>query len=42
MCVEQPVKVGIAWGGQISIVEGVVNVSRHRQVADGTEIVIVK
>ena len=42
MCVEQPVKMGIAWGEQISIVEGVVDVNRHRQVADRTEIVIVK
>ena len=44
---KQPVKVGIAWGEQISIVEGVTDstaviVSGHRQVADGTAIVIVK
>ena len=44
---QQPVKVGIAYGEQISIVEGVTDstdviVSGHRQVADGTAIVIVK
>ena len=44
---KQPVKVGIAWGEQISIVGGVTDstdviVSGHRQVVDGTEIVIVK
>ena len=44
---QQPVRVGIAWGEQISIVEGVTDsteviVSGHRQVVDGTEIVIVK
>lgn len=44
---QQPVKVGIAYGEQISIVEGVTDstdviVSGHRQVVDGTEILIVK
>ena len=44
---QQPVKVGIAYGEQVSIVEGVTDstdviVSGHRQVADGTEILIVK
>ena len=44
---QQPVKVGIAYGEQISIVEGVTDsteviVGGHRQVAEGTEIVIVK
>ena len=44
---QQPVKVGIAYGEQISIVEGIADstdviVSGHRQVADGTKIVVVK
>ena len=44
---QQPVKVGIAYGEQVSIVEGLADstdviVSGHRQVADGTEILIVK
>ena len=44
---QQPVKVGLAWGGEISILEGVTDltpviVSGHRQLADGTEIVVVR
>ena len=44
---QQTVKVGPAWGENISILEGVIDstpiiVRGHRQLADGTEILIVK
>ncbi len=44
---QQKVKVGLVWGEKISILEGVTDstpviVSGHRQLADGTEIVVVK
>lgn len=44
---QQTVKVGLAWGEKISILEGVIDstpviVSGHRQLVDGTEILIVK
>ena len=44
---QQTVKVGLAWGEHISILEGVsdstsVIVSGHRQLADGTDILVVK
>jgi len=44
---QQPVKVGLAWGEHISILEGLTDaspviVSGHRQLVDGTKIVIVK
>ena len=44
---QQTVKVGLAWGEKISILEGVIDstpviVSGHRLLADGTEILIVK
>lgn len=44
---QQTVKVGLVWGEKISILEGLtgstlVIVSGHRQLADGTEIVVLK
>ena len=44
---KQTVKVGLAWGEKISILEGVIAstpiiVSGHQQLADGTEILIMK
>ncbi len=44
---QQTVKVGLTWGEKISILEGVIDstpvvVSGHQQLADGTEILVVK
>ena len=44
---QQTVKIGLAWGEKISILEGLIDatpviVSGHQQLADGTEILIVK
>ena len=44
---QQTVKVELVWGEKISILEGVIDstpviVSGHRQLADGTKIVVVK
>ena len=44
---QQTVKVGLAWGEKISILEGITDstpviVNGHRQLADGTDILIVK
>ena len=44
---QQPVKVGLTWGEKISILEGVTDstlviVSGHRQLVDGTDILVVK
>ncbi len=44
---QQPVKIGLTWGESISIIEGLTDstpviISGHRQLTDGTEILIVK